>query len=567
VRGAALVSGRSRAGSLAYLLVLGFAAAFAVLVGQWGRELLPPDDLREAEIAREMWVSGDYFLPRFAGHPFADKPPGFYAVVAWAYAWHGSATEDAARMPSAGFALLTLAAVFLLGKSAANAEAGALAALLLALSSRFCRTAHSVLLDNALACAFTFALLFLWLGLATEGPRAKQRAYTASGFSLGLSFLFKGFVGPALFAAGVLSYLLATRRTVELRHALRPLPITAFLIPVLLWTVPFVETASPELLHTFFIDNHWGRAFGDFASNVRPAYFYALDLWIAFLPGALLLPFAAFSALRNRRAPGGKALFFFLSFAVAPLLLLSLSKQKDSVYALPAFPPLALLVSIWGEQGLRRGGCWAQLGVGVTNLSVAAALGVALMATSWFGGLSWEVLATTLLLSAMLFVGLWSLRQGFVRGAVAAAACMGALAWILWFTGPLAAHEVARRTIRGPVEAALAVAGPRSILLYDSSDGIRGGVGFWNQKTAEEVEGASALVQRLLREEQSLALLHRLRDDPIPHEVRLAARKLGAELIVEGSFPCWENRVVTVFRAQPDASTELSAGFSAALAK
>jgi len=220
---------RADFGTFFYLLVLGFAAAVSVLVGQWGRELLPPDDLREAEIGREMWLAGDYLTGQFDGLPFVDKPPGFYAVEALAYAAGGAATENTARIVSAGFAILTLFAVFLLGKRAASAETAGLAVALLAVSSRFSRTAHSVLLDNALSTSFAFAMLFLWVGLTAEDSRAKQRAYAASGFSLGISFLFKGFVGPALFAAGLAGYLVATRRFAPLRHALRPLPIAAFL--------------------------------------------------------------------------------------------------------------------------------------------------------------------------------------------------------------------------------------------------------------------------------------------------------------------------------------------------
>jgi 4-amino-4-deoxy-L-arabinose transferase-like glycosyltransferase len=558
---------RADSGTLFYLLVLGFAAALSVLVGQWGRELLPPDDLREAEIGREMWLGGDYLTAQFDGLPFVDKPPGFYAVEALAYASRGAATENTARAVSAAFAILTLVLVFLLGKRAATAGAAGLAVAFLAVSSRFSRTAHSVLLDNALTTSFAFAMLFLWVALKTEDSRAQQRAYAACGFSLGISFLFKGFVGPALFAAGLAGYLVATRRFALLRQALRPLPIAAFLAPVLLWMVPFGVYSSPELRHTFFIDNHWGRAFGHFASNVRPVYFYALDIWTAFLPGALLLPFAGLFALRNRGVPEGEAPIFFLSFAVGPLLLLSFSRQKDSVYALPVYPALALLVATWCERGLQRGGRRVQGGVGVANLIFTAAAAGAIIATVRFGGLSFRVVAASVLLSAMLLMALRVLREGAVRGATAIGACIAALFWTLWFTGPLAAHEIARRTIREPVEAALAVAGSRPILLYLPSDGTRGAASFWHHQTAEEVKDPSALVRRLLQEAGSLALFHRLRDDPIPPEVRLAADQLHAKLIVAGSFPCWENRVVTVLRAQPAGPTELSSSLSPPIAR
>ena len=63
---ATFVRRRTSSANLPYVLVLTLAAALSVLVGQSGRELLPPDDLREAEIAREMWLRGDYLAAQHA---------------------------------------------------------------------------------------------------------------------------------------------------------------------------------------------------------------------------------------------------------------------------------------------------------------------------------------------------------------------------------------------------------------------------------------------------------------------------------------------------------------------
>ena len=61
------------------------ASVIVILIGQAGRELLSPDDLREVEVAREMYVAGDYVIPHLAGLPFVEKPSGFQAVVAAVY--------------------------------------------------------------------------------------------------------------------------------------------------------------------------------------------------------------------------------------------------------------------------------------------------------------------------------------------------------------------------------------------------------------------------------------------------------------------------------------------------
>src|SRR5262245_6785807 len=112
-------------------------AVVVVVTGQFGRELLPPDELREVEVAREMLENGDFVVPRLAGRPLLEKPPGFQAVLAGAFAVVGGTSAAAARAVTIGFSLATLAAAFLAARRAFDAETGAWAAALLALSSRF----------------------------------------------------------------------------------------------------------------------------------------------------------------------------------------------------------------------------------------------------------------------------------------------------------------------------------------------------------------------------------------------------------------------------------------------
>ncbi len=522
-----------------WIVLLVVAAVLPLVIGQAHRELLPPDDLREAEVAREMWLAGDYVVPHLAGLPFVEKPPAFQAVVAAAYAALGHPSTEAARAVSAAFALATLLAVFLLGRLAIGLDGAALAVALLALSARFCRTAHVVQLDNGLTAAIAFALLFAWKGLAAEEPEAKRRAFAACGLALGLSFLFKGFVGPALFGAGLVTYLAIERRFAELRLALRPLPIAGFLAPVLLWLVPFVMRASPAVLHAFFIDNHLGRAVSGFASNVRPPYYYALDLWLAFAPTCLLLPFAALDFVRARAArEPAAASAFFLAFGIGPLLLLSLPKAKDSHYALPAFPALALFAADWSARVLRAGGARARAwGAAASGVGALAAVG-AVVATLELGAPSLRGVAAGAALGGCGIVALRALQRADARRGFVAGAALFALAWTLWFTGPIAAFEVSRRSVRGMFAAALAAAGERTVLLYRPDDGTRGGASFWRNRTAEEVPDPALLIQRLSRDRGAVALIRREKTaEAIPRPLVEAAAELGMTPVVEASFP------------------------------
>lgn len=534
----------------AILLILGGLVLF---VGQAGRELFPPDDLREVELAREMLEDGDYIVPHLAGLPFVEKPPGFQAVVAVAYRIFGGPSALVARLVSAAFALASLAAVFLLGRRTLSIRGGGLAATLLALSSRFCRTAHEVLLDNALTTLSAFTLLFTWIALEAAEPWEKRRAYTAAAFSIGLAFLVKGFVWPALFGAGFLTYVAVSRRKDELRHALRPLPVAAFFVPVLAWVGPFVANAAPDLIHEFFVANHIGRFMSGYHSNVRPFYFYLLDVWPDFAPSSFLLPFAAVAAWQRRRQLTDQAGIFFLSLVVGLMVLLSISQAKDAVYLLPAYPALAMLVAWWCVPILSAGGRWAGIGVAlVALLSVIGAEG-AVAATELLGGTLLSIVAAAAVACGTGAVVLALRRQDLWAVGIGSAALV-ALSWILFFTGPIAAIEAGKRAARPYLEEVFKAADDHDILLYRPNDMLRGGTGFYRNRTALEVRSPSELVERLSWDSHAVALLRVRGAEGIPRELQEEANASGVELREQTHVPLPKEHFFLLIRAVPRSS-------------
>lgn len=168
-------------------------ATFAViLIGQAGRELLPPDDLREAEVAREMYIGGDYIIPHLAGIPFIEKPSGFPFAVMTAYKIAGRPSETAARLTSVFFAFISLMFVFLLGHKVLGVEGGAFSAAILGLSMRFSRTAHEILLDNALTAMVAAAVFFSWIALDTGDPKKEAPGLCSHGFCIGSVLSLQG---------------------------------------------------------------------------------------------------------------------------------------------------------------------------------------------------------------------------------------------------------------------------------------------------------------------------------------------------------------------------------------
>ena len=528
------------------------ASLIVILIGQAGRELVAPDDLREVEVAREMYEGGDYVVPRLAGLPFVEKPSGFQAAVAAVYQIVGEPSASAARFTAAAFALLSLGAVFLLGWRILGIEGGALTVALLAFSQRFCRAAHNVLLDNALTAAIAFTGLFTWIALQATDVREKRLAYVAAGFSLGVSFLFKGFVGPAIFASGLLLYLIVDRRFGEIRHILRPLSVIAFLVPVLAWVIPFLLSAPLPLVREFFIQNHFGRFLHGYDSHKGPIYFYPFIIWLEFAPGSIFLPLAIWMAWKTRKERENQAGIFFLSLFAGPLVLLSFSSAKDYVYFLPVHPALSMLVGWCLVRGRSSQGRAVKI---FTWLMTATAI---LFATGMLGmtgirkGITLSV--ATGVVAFILGTGgcLFYIRRNNLRWTSACIAVLLALGWSLWFTGPVAKADVARRSIRRPILEALSRAGSRDVLLFKPTDGLRGAAGFYRNRTAQEITSPDILVARLIEGQgETVALLYWVDKNVLPRQLVEAAQSQGRELQVEASFRLGKEYLLLVSAGVP----------------
>lgn len=519
------------------------ASAIVILIGQIDRELLPPDDLREVEVAREMYEGGDYIVPHLGGLPFVEKPPGFPAVVATAYRIVGKPSAAPARFTAAAFALTSLTAVFLLGWRVLGIEGGAVAVALLSFSQRFCRTAHIVLLDNALTAGLAFTVLFTWIALEANEVRKKRLAYTAAGFSLGVSFLIKGFVGPAIFGSGLVLYVVLSRRFAELRHILGPFPVIAFLVPVLSWVLPFLLQAPPNLLREFFITNHVDRFLVAYLSHDRAFYYYLLNIWPAFAPGSVLLPLSTWMAWKTRKEWDNRAGIFFLTLFIGPLVLLSTSLAKDSVYFLPVHPVLAMLVAWSVAKGWTLSGRGIQILTWIIAAAAILTTGSMVGVTGIRGGSTLSVVTASAVFALSVAGCVLSIRRNDLHWTAACIAGLFALGWSLWFTGPMKEAEVARCSIHPAMTEALSLVGDREIIVYQPHDGFpldgpHGELSFYRNRTAQKVRTAAVLINRLAENpNKTVALFYLINREALQPEVDKIVQAVGGDVRIEAQIP------------------------------
>lgn len=142
------------------LLLVAFAVVWFAPLGL--RHLIPSDEGRYAEMAREMFVTGDWITPRYNGYKYFEKPPLQTWLNALTFAWFGIG-EWQARLYTA---LASFAGVLLVGFTGArlfNPLSGFLAAIVLASSPYWNLMGHFNALDMGLALWMAVSLCALLL--------------------------------------------------------------------------------------------------------------------------------------------------------------------------------------------------------------------------------------------------------------------------------------------------------------------------------------------------------------------------------------------------------------------
>ena len=131
------------------------------------RHLIPSDEGRYAEMAREMLASGDWITPRYNGYKYFEKPPLQIWATATAFHFFGIG-EWQARLWTALTGFATILWIGFTGCKLYGARAGYLAAVVLASSPMWIIGGHINSLDMGLSAFLIAALCSLLLSLNTE---------------------------------------------------------------------------------------------------------------------------------------------------------------------------------------------------------------------------------------------------------------------------------------------------------------------------------------------------------------------------------------------------------------
>ncbi|HZV65653.1 MAG TPA: glycosyltransferase family 39 protein, partial [Telluria sp.] len=244
--------------SLVWSLLIGFTLVWLAMLG-W-RTLLPPDEGRYAEMAREMFATGDWITTRLNGIKYFEKPPLQTWMNALSFTLFGLGDWQArlwTGLCGLGGVLLTAYA----GVRVFGGRIGFYAALVLGSCFFWVACGQINSLDMGLSGMMTIALCALLIAQrdgATDRERRNWMLLCWAGMAL--ATLSKGLIGFVLPGGVLVVYTLATRdwKLWTRLHLLKGLLLFALVAAP--WFV-LVGLKNPEQPHFFFIHEHWDRFF------------------------------------------------------------------------------------------------------------------------------------------------------------------------------------------------------------------------------------------------------------------------------------------------------------------
>jgi 4-amino-4-deoxy-L-arabinose transferase-like glycosyltransferase len=329
-----------------YLLLFAIIIVF-YLYGLGKLPLLGPDEPRYAQVAREMFVTGDLITPTLGHHTWFEKPALLYWMIAGSFKVFG-VNEWAARLGPALCGLLTIAAIWMIGREVDREEPRGFAFWSVVVTGSclglivFSRAAS---FDVVITMTTTWSLACFLL------HELRNRRLFLAGFYLfvGLSLLAKGLVGIVI-PFGVVGLFYVLRRAWPSRSVILSLfwGMPLALAVSAIWYGPVIARHGWVFIDEFFVQHHFARYVSNKYHHPQPIYFYPVIILMLALPWTPHL-IVALAKVRGWKWRGADDLsvvrVFSLAWLLLPIIFFSFSGSKLPGYVLPVIPGIALLVS------------------------------------------------------------------------------------------------------------------------------------------------------------------------------------------------------------------------------
>ena len=333
-------------------------------------------DSVQAQIARNMLVSGDWVTARLDGVPYLEKPALIYWTIALSYKIFG-VHDWSARIPVALSALALSWVTAAFGVWAFGKRAGFYAGLCISTCVGLFLFTRVLIPDVTLTFTTALAMWAFLRAIDHEEPRPRLWAFLFAA-SLGAGLLLKSLIAIVFPVGAAIVYLLLTRHLFSWKIWKRLHPFTGTLVILLIaapWHIlamlrnppyfVFTLHSGPNSYHGFlwfffineqllrFLNMRYPRDY----NTVPRLYFWLFHLiwlfpWSVYLPAVAKLSFKPIDR-------AGRARLLSLCWLGFVLIFFTFSTTQE-YYSMPCYPALALLIgsamateNVWVRRGTR----------------------------------------------------------------------------------------------------------------------------------------------------------------------------------------------------------------------
>jgi 4-amino-4-deoxy-L-arabinose transferase-like glycosyltransferase len=309
--------------------------------------LLEPDEGLHAAISQEMLEHNEWVVPTILGEPFLDKPILYFwaqMISLKAFGTH----EWAVRLPGLMFGLVGSLTTGLLASRLFGSLAGIVATLMSMTMFFPLALAQAATHDVALVPWTNLMILCLWESERSMSIKSRFLWIGGAAFMVGLAVLTKALIGIAIICIGHGLFLIVSRR-LSLTSIVRLLAVLAIgLLIASPWYIA-MEIRSRGYLYYYFIERHLlGFATATQPHGNQPWFYYAPVIllgampWMGFIAPLLYDEYQRY----KKQATTSPATILLLCWITGGVIFLSIAKSKLSTYALPMFPPIAILAAV-----------------------------------------------------------------------------------------------------------------------------------------------------------------------------------------------------------------------------
>jgi 4-amino-4-deoxy-L-arabinose transferase-like glycosyltransferase len=401
------------------LFVLLAAAVLPYFIDLGGSSIWDANEAFYVETPREMLQRGDLIGPTFNYQPRFNKPVLSYWIVALFYKLFG-VSVGVQRIPIALGAVMMILAAFLLGRAAANLEAGVWAAAGLAVAPRLVMFGRRIFIDIYISMFMALTLTFF--ALAERYPRRRRLFLLLMYVSVGLGVLTKGPVAAALPALVFGIYLLVHGEVKRVTQMMIPAGLLVVLAIVVPWYAALYHRYGWTYITSFIVGENIARyTEGVGVEQRRGLLFYLPVVFSDSFPWSLCLFGAAglwIADYRRRPAlygpaedePAFRIRTLLWLWIVVIVTFFTFSAAKQDLYIFPIVPAVAALAGVF----IARRSAQAATPQPRTLRATAAAIGLLLAVAGAGTFYIFETVGKVYALHGAAFVGLVAALGGAV---------------------------------------------------------------------------------------------------------------------------------------------------------